>query len=247
MAMDYPQSLFKRTSLFRRFSKQGRKAQNDAVYPPNSETFRPPRRDSTLQLRTPPQTPSSSSSSQHQRQHSNSSSPAATAAAAKPDLITHIHRIDLPRHPSSSNTPTHTSPTYRTPRVSPTALPTLPFPTTQSRTIHTKPWNVFLPPTHIFALYLGALPTDTCDKWFVYSEGPDAAGKLKVHFHQRWTGVKVAELFVVVDLRGEGAGKVVGIKWDGGEGMNCMGVGEARYLVRGCCRWALGIEVEEGC
>ena len=47
------------------------------------------------------------------------------------------------------------------------------------------------------------------DKWYIYSEGPDQTGKLKVHFHRSWTGLKVAELFVVMDTKGEGAGKIV--------------------------------------
>lgn len=65
-----------------------------------------------------------------------------------------------------------------------------------------------------------------------------------MHFHQRWTGIKVAELFVILDLRGEGAGKTLGIKWNGSSQMNRMGEEEARFLVRDGCRGALGIGLE---
>ena len=32
------------------------------------------------------------------------------------------------------------------------------------------------------------------DKWFVSADGPDAAGRAKLHIHRSWTGFKVAEL-----------------------------------------------------
>ena len=76
-------------------------------------------------------------------------------------------------------------------------------------------WNVYLPPLHAHSLYLGYVPRDMDDKWFIYSQGPDALGKLKVHFHRSWTGVKIVEVFVVIDVKGSGAGKIVGVKWDG--------------------------------
>jgi hypothetical protein len=83
------------------------------------------------------------------------------------------------------------------------------------------------------------------DKWFIYSEGPDQAGKLKVHFHTSGTGMKVAELFVVMDTKGEGAGKIVGIKWNGGAEMNWMSEEEAKYMIRTACRWQLSVNLEK--
>lgn len=82
------------------------------------------------------------------------------------------------------------------------------------------------------------------DEWFVFSEGPDINGKLKVHFHRAWTGLKVAELFVVMDLKGEGAGKIVGIKWNGSEQTSRMGCEEAKSTIRGGCRTVLSVELE---
>jgi hypothetical protein len=97
-------------------------------------------------------------------------------------------------------------------------------------------------------LYLGYLPYERSDKWYIYSEGPDAMGKLKVHFHRSWTGTKIAELFVVMDVKGGGAGKIVGIKWNGGEdvGSGRMSADEAKYLVGSTVKWVLGADLEDG-
>lgn len=96
----------------------------------------------------------------------------------------------------------------------------------------------------VHALYTGFYPENISDEWFVFSEGPDVNGKLKVHFHRAWTGLKVAELFVVMDLKGGGAGKIVGIKWNGSEQTSRMVEDEAKRTVRGCCRDALGFQLE---
>jgi hypothetical protein len=97
-------------------------------------------------------------------------------------------------------------------------------------------------------LYLGHQPVEISDKWFIYSEGPDAMGKLKVHFHRSYTGTKMAELFVVMDVKGEGAGKIVGIKWNGGDDMGSgrMNGDEATFLVRNTIRDVLGFDLEDG-
>lgn len=100
----------------------------------------------------------------------------------------------------------------------------------------------------VHRLYMGYLPQEMSDKWFVYSEGPDQMGKLKVHFHRSWTGAKMAELFVVMDVKGEGAGKIVGLKWNGGDdvGSGRMRAEEAKYLVRTTVKCVLGMELEDG-
>lgn len=73
-------------------------------------------------------------------------------------------------------------------------------------------------------------------------------GKLKVHFHRSTTGIKVAELFVVIDVKGEGAGKIVGIKWVGGEGVGNgrMDGSQVKYLVQTTVRSVMGFELEDG-
>jgi hypothetical protein len=95
---------------------------------------------------------------------------------------------------------------------------------------------------------MGYLPQEMSDKWFIYSEGPDQMGKLKAHFHRSWTGAKMAELFVVMDVKGAGAGKIVGLKWNGGDdvGSGRMRAEEAKYLIRTTVRCVLDIELEDG-
>lgn len=118
-----------------------------------------------------------------------------------------------------------------------------PFPT--SPFVRTVPWNVYLPPEQVYSLVMGFVPADMEDKWFIYSEGPDNSGKIKVHFHRSWTGMKIATLFMVIDLKGEGAGTIVGIKWNGTDQTIGMSEEEAKYMVSTCCSWVLGVDLEE--
>ncbi|KAJ4368505.1 hypothetical protein N0V86_009410 [Didymella sp. IMI 355093] len=170
-----------------------------------------------------------------------------------PDLpISHQFSRPQPASPAhsqhSSQTSTHsgrpstdtTSSTHS--RVQRNAHATSPFP----HSTRIGPWDLFLPPAHVHALYTGCIPETTWDEWFVFSEGPDVNGKLKVHFHAAWTGLKVAELFVVMDLKGEGAGKIVGVRWNASEQTSRMGEDEAKRMVRSGCKSALGIMLEGG-
>lgn len=56
--------------------------------------------------------------------------------------------------------------------------------------------------------------------------------------------MKIAELFVVMDVKGEGAGKLVGIKWNGSADTNHMTEREAKYMIRTTCEWTLGVQLE---
>lgn len=125
-------------------------------------------------------------------------------------------------------------------RVYCNAHTTSPFP----HNTQIEPWNLFLPPAQVHALYIGFAPVEIADEWFVFSEGPDVYGKLKVHFHRAWTGLKVAELFVVIDLKGEGAGKIVGTKWNRSEQTGRIGEIEAKNIIRASCKNTLGFTLE---
>jgi hypothetical protein len=162
-----------------------------------------------------------------------------TAPSTRHNEIPQVVRERLSRESSSRST--SASPA----RVEASAIPTTPFPSAPQGV---TTWDVYLPPTQVHGLYLGYLPLETSDKWYIYSEGPDDMGKLKVHFHRSWTGAKIAELFVVVDVKSGGAGKIVGIKWNGGEdvGSGRMNADEAKYIVRTTLQWVLGVELEDG-
>jgi hypothetical protein len=120
----------------------------------------------------------------------------------------------------------------------------MPFP--KSSRIHTVAWNIFLTPDQVYGLVMGFRPQQMEDKWFVYSEGPDGSGKLKVHFHRSWTGIKIAELFILIDLKGDGAGKIVGIKWNSSDQTNGMDEEEAKYMIVTTCAWVLGVRIDTG-
>ena len=49
-----------------------------------------------------------------------------------------------------------------------------------------------------------------------------------------------------MDLKGEGAGKIVGIKWNGSEQTSRMMEGNAKRTVRNACREVLHIDLEGG-
>lgn len=248
-----PPPLFRKKSLFRRFSKRERPLEisspiiGDMFEPQSPPSPRSPRklqrRSTERQLERIPETP-----------------PSLPALNTKPiwnqtTFIKHI-RVDsagsfssLPISqqfsrppPPPPATPPRSSEDSTHSRVPRSAHPTSPFP--HNTRIGT--WDLFLPPPHAHALYTGVAPAAPAHEWFIFSEGPDVNGKLKVHFHRASSGLKVAELFVVLDLKGEGAGKVVGVKWNASEQTQGMGEERAKREVRGACRVALGIELEGG-
>jgi hypothetical protein len=253
LAVDHPRPARKKISLFRRFA---RKPDGEEVRSNNNDVYNKVVRPSArLHKPTGPISPPTPPSSRvHSKNDSfidlqRSPSPhltkdkayrrGRTAPRAQRIEIPQVARERLSRDSSSSST--SVSPM----RVEAGAIPTTPFPSASQRV---TTWDVYLPPTQVHALYLGYLPYEMSDKWYIYSEGPDAMGKLKVHFHRSWTGTKIAELFVVMDVKGGGAGKIVGIKWNGGEdvGSGRMNANEAKYLVRTTAQWVLGVDLEDG-
>lgn len=55
-------------------------------------------------------------------------------------------------------------------------------------------WKASVPASQVAQLLNGFCPTETEEKWFVYSDGPDAAGNTAVHMHRSWGGEKMVEL-----------------------------------------------------
>lgn len=165
-----------------------------------------------------------------------------TTKSLNTKMITHLQTIQV----------SNTAPAVRPPRrefelrrrVLASDMRTMPFPA--SPLVRTVAWNVILAPEQAYSLVTGFRPRETDDKWFIYSEGPDHSGKLKVHFHRSWTGMKIAELFVLIDLKGEGAGKIVGIKWDGSDQTNGLEQDEVKYMVSTACAFVLNINLENG-
>ncbi|KAF2708031.1 hypothetical protein K504DRAFT_382261 [Pleomassaria siparia CBS 279.74] len=227
----HQQSLLKRsTSIWRRISKRERSSPASLSSPPlpapthnqTQDHISDARRTNKLQRRP-------------------------TQPKAHKNMITHMQRVNI--SPPIQQKPSEKRPepiTLSTDanRVLATDMSTTPFPV--SPRISTVAWNVFLTPAQVFNLVMGFRPINMYDKWFIYSEGPDNSGKLKVHFFSSWTGLKIAELFVVVDLKGLGAGKIVGIKWNGTEQTNGMSEDEAKYMIETTCAWVLNVHIEKG-
>ncbi|KAH8723829.1 hypothetical protein GQ44DRAFT_709690 [Phaeosphaeriaceae sp. PMI808] len=257
IAIDTPRSAHKKASLFRRFS---RKVSSDQLNskPANSHNTAvcPPDRLRKRSLDRPNSAPVSSpteSKNDNRIEIRRTPSPHLTKDKLnrkdKPNTLTRC--LDLPRvvvHEGQSRTSSSSnSPRISTPRVRANAIPTTPFPPFPQNRTSVATWDIYLPPTQVRSLYLGFLPAEMCDKWFIYSEGPDTMGKLKVHFHRSWTGAKVVELFVVMDVKGGGAGKVVGVKWDAGVdvGNGNMDGQEAKDIVRATVQSVLNVEFED--
>ncbi|KAE8442094.1 hypothetical protein EG329_003852 [Mollisiaceae sp. DMI_Dod_QoI] len=115
----------------------------------------------------------------------------------------------------------------------------------------TCPWNLSLTPAQISKLILGFEPVEMEDKWFVFADGPDEGGGVRVNFFRSWTGNKIFEVRVELE------GLVVQGKKDGREGRikelvyesNEEVVAEqdeegAKEMVAELCKWVLGIELE---
>ncbi|PSN65096.1 hypothetical protein BS50DRAFT_622398 [Corynespora cassiicola Philippines] len=182
----------------------------------------------------------------HKRMHSEDASvphklqkratePAPQIQLSPKNILTHVQRVEAPLLDFAPK------PASRT-RVVASDMQTTAFPSSSS--VRTVAWNVFLKPEQVYSLVMGFRPRQMEDKWFIYSEGPDNSGKLKVHFHRSWTGMKIAELFVLIDLKGLGAGKIVGIKWNGTDEANGLEEDEAKYMIETTCSWVLGVKLE---
>lgn len=55
-------------------------------------------------------------------------------------------------------------------------------------------WKASVPAGQVAQLLNGFCPAGAEEKWFVYSDGPDAAGHAAVHMHRSWGGEKMLEL-----------------------------------------------------
>ncbi|KAF1916574.1 hypothetical protein BDU57DRAFT_516771 [Ampelomyces quisqualis] len=260
LADDQPRPHQRKLSLLRHFSRRtsnetSNTADNHAVYnnvirPTSRSPWRSPQRS---MLPSPPLSPASSKNDSVLdlgRSHSphltkdKTYRKDRTITISQRNEVPQIVRERLSRESSLSSTSSTASA-----RVPANAIPTKPFPTSPQSQVRVTAWDVYLPPAQVHALYLGYLPYEMSDKWFIYSEGPDAMGKLKVHFHRSWTGTNIAELFVVMDVKGGGAGKIVGVKWVGGDDVGSggrMDGSEVKSLIRTTVSSVMGFELEDG-
>ena len=112
-------------------------------------------------------------------------------------------------------------------------------------------WELQIPPESLCKMFHGFTPKEMEDKWFIYTDGPDAAGAATVNFHRSWTGQKVASLAVRVFWGKDSAaelwhGRIVGLTLEG----ESTSVPEedtaeemAKFEVLEACDWVLGVRL----
>ena len=68
----------------------------------------------------------------------------------------------------------------------------------------TSQWRLVISKDDLPKLLNGVKPEQMEDKWFVYADGPNDEGEVRIHFHRSWTGFKVAEVKIVIDQKQKG-------------------------------------------
>lgn len=101
-----------------------------------------------------------------------------------------------------------------------------------------------LSPAQMTRLLDGFQPRQMEDKWFVYSDGPDEEGVVRVNFYRSWTSFKLAQMEIKLFSEGEGGGWVTGLIWESHpDKVNGQDAAGAKEMVAGVCRWVLGVEL----
>ncbi|KAH6669864.1 hypothetical protein B0J14DRAFT_565638 [Halenospora varia] len=129
-------------------------------------------------------------------------------------------------------------------RVRPSAWGKLePFLSEPSR----EEWTIPIPFGALGTLLNGFLPREMEDKLFIYANGPDAEGNIKLHFHRSWTGNKEVECEIKTtgDQKDEAdawKSEFKSIAWMADDNMNEE---MAKYIVLEACHWLLGVKLVE--
>lgn len=87
------------------------------------------------------------------------------------------------------------------------------------------------------------------DKWFVYADGPDHDGEVRLHMHRSWTGEKQVEL--VIDAGFDGSGKagdgasISSIIWENDPAKKWKDGDAETYkeVAREVCNWVLNVKL----
>ncbi|KAF2748767.1 hypothetical protein M011DRAFT_466539 [Sporormia fimetaria CBS 119925] len=87
------------------------------------------------------------------------------------------------------------------------------------------------------------------DKWFIYADGPDSEGEVRLHFHRSWTGIKVFELVIDAGLDGYGkdgqGASITSIIYenDPEEKWKDADAEEYKRVAREVCWWVLNVRL----
>ncbi|KAH8657171.1 hypothetical protein BGZ60DRAFT_416981 [Tricladium varicosporioides] len=108
-------------------------------------------------------------------------------------------------------------------------------------------WDIPIPFGTLGKLLNGFLPQEMEDKLFIYADGPDTEGNIKLHFHRSWTGKKEVEC----EIKTTGDQKDEAEAWKS-EFKSIAWVADdeideemAKYIVLEACHWLLGVKLVE--
>lgn len=113
----------------------------------------------------------------------------------------------------------------------------------------TAKWNQSIPRAELPKLLHGFQPTAMEDKWFVYADGPDTQGNAILHMYRSWTGFKMAEVKLVIELDEDGklAEKdafFTEITWESDpERLREKTEEEAKTMVKEVCNWCMDVQL----
>jgi hypothetical protein len=87
------------------------------------------------------------------------------------------------------------------------------------------------------------------DKWFVYADGPDAEGHIRLHMHRSWTGKKMIELIIEAGAISpthlpDGSAVITGIIWESDSGI-LKDEEDAKATAREVCNWILEVQLQD--
>lgn len=113
-------------------------------------------------------------------------------------------------------------------------------------------WDQVVPRTEAPKIINGFKPGAMEDKWFVYSDGPDANGKVTMHMHRSWTGFKLFEVTMQIEMNedfepADKDAQFTKIIYETDETkFRNPGEGSAKTMALEVCNWCLGVQWPEG-
>ena len=111
----------------------------------------------------------------------------------------------------------------------------------------TSPWDQTVPRAEVPKLLNGFRPQEMEDKWFVYTDGPDAHGRATMHLCRSWTGHKMAEVEIHIPLSNDGGlldepSQFTQIVWESSEDhRRDPSEQDTKDMVLEVCRWCMDV------
>lgn len=110
-------------------------------------------------------------------------------------------------------------------------------------------WHQPIPEKGFLRLLLGFQPRAMEDKWFVYTEGPDAKGKGVMHMHRSWTGYESVAAEFALEMKNDeemyaDKAAFTRVTWEMDQSrLKGFDEEQAKETVREVLRWVMQIEL----